>query len=68
MMAVKRLHERFEHNGATVQFRKLNVASHRLMHKSKDLWEGIDVFSEEDVEVENDPLVEKDHTRADSHF
>jgi SulP family sulfate permease len=68
MMAVKRLHERFEHNGATVQFRKLNVASHRLMHKSKDLWEGINVFSEEDVEVESDPLVEKDHTHADSHF
>lgn len=68
MMAVKRLHERFEHNGATVQFRKLNVASHRLMHKSKDLWEGINIFSEEDVEVENDPLVEKDHTHADSHF
>lgn len=68
MMALKRLHDRFKHHGATVQFRKLNVASHRLMHKSKSLWEGMDVFSEEDIEVTDDPLIEKDHTQAELHF
>lgn len=60
MMAVKRLHERFETNGATVEFRKLNVSSRRLMHKSQDLWEGVNVFIEENVDI-TDPLVEQDH-------
>jgi SulP family sulfate permease len=68
MMAIKRLHERFENNGATVQFRKLNVASRRLLHKSKDLWEGVDVFTDEEVKVEDDPLVRNDYTQANTHF
>lgn len=67
MMAIKRLHERFETNGATVKFQKLNVASRRLLHKSKDLWEGVNLFEEEEVIVENEPLVEKDH-RTDTHL
>lgn len=68
MMAIKRLHERFENNGATVQFRKLNVASRRLLHKSKDLWEGVDVFTDEEVKVEDDPLIRNDYTQANTHF
>lgn len=67
MMAVKRLHERFENNGATVKFQKLNVASRRLMHKSKDLWEGINIFEKEEVDVEDDPLVKVDHSK-DTHL
>ncbi len=69
MMAIKRLHERFENNGATsVHFQKLNVASRRLMHKSKDLWEGINVFTEEEVDVEDDPLIRIDHAHSDTHL
>jgi len=68
MMAVKRLHERFEVNGAKVTFQQLNVASRRLMHKSKDLWEGINVFSEEEILVEDDPLVKVDHYSKDTHL
>lgn len=68
MMAVKRLHERFEKNGCTVKFQKLNVSSRRLMHKSKSLWEGVSVFNEEKVDVENDPLVKIDHKHSDVHF
>ncbi len=67
MMAIKRLHDRFENNGATVHFQKLNVASMRLMHKSKDLWEGVNVFTESEVEVEDDPLVKVDH-KANTHL
>ena len=68
MMAIKRLHDRFEANGATVKFQKLNVSSRRLMHKSKDLWEGINVFEEEDVVIEDDPLMKQDHYATNSHF
>jgi SulP family sulfate permease len=68
MMAIKRLHERFENNDATVQFQKLNVASRRLMHKSKDLWEGVNVFTEEDVNVEDDPLVKHDHVHENTRM
>ena len=68
MMAIKRLHERFENNDATVQFQQLNVASRRLMHKSKDLWEGVNVFAEEDVDVEDDPLVKHDHVHENTHM
>jgi len=68
MMAIKRLHDRFENNGATAQFKNLNVASHRLMEKSKDLWEGVDMFTKEDVDVEHDVLVEQNHSNVDSHL
>jgi len=68
MMAIKRLHDRFVTNGATVKFQKLNVASRRLMHKSKDLWEGINVFEEENVVVEDYPLMRQDHYAGNTHL
>ena len=68
MMAIKKLHERFEANGATVKFLNLNVASHRLMAKGKDLWEGVNIFKKEDIEVENDPLVEQNHYDGNPHL
>lgn len=68
MMAIKRLHDRFVANGATVKFQKLNVSSRRLMHKSKDLWEGINVFEEEDVVIEDDPLMRQDHYAGNTHL
>ena len=49
------LHDRFENASSTVHFHKLTVASHRLMYKSKHLWEDINVFAEdeeEDLEAE----------------
>eukprot|EP00979_Chaetoceros_neogracilis_P004994 scaffold854_cov247-Chaetoceros_neogracile.AAC.3 len=51
-----------------VAFQKLNVASRRLMHKSKDLWEGINVFEEENVVVEDDPLMRQDHYAGNTHL
>lgn len=54
MAFIKRVHDRFDRNGTEVHFKQLNVKSHRLMAKSKKLWEGINVF-EEDSE-ENDKL------------
>jgi len=58
MVAVKALHERFESNGATsIVFERLSVSSHKLMMKSKKLWEGINLYSEEEVDVNDDPLV-----------
>ncbi len=68
MMAIKRLHERFEHNGAEVSFQKLNVSSQRLMHKSRDLWEGVNVMTEEKVDVEDDPLVKSDRMYENTHM
>ena len=67
MMAIKRIHEKLENNGATVKFRKLNVNSQKLMQKSKHLWENVNVFEEEEVDVEHDPLVEKSH-RENTHL
>lgn len=67
MMAIKRIHEKMENNGATVKFQKLNVSSRKMMQKSKHLWEGVNVFEEEVVEVEADPLVARSH-REDLHF
>ena len=67
MMAVKRIHERFENNGKAVVFKKLNVNSRKLLYKSKKLWENINIVHEEEVDVEDDPLIEKDH-REDAHF
>ncbi len=67
MMAIKRIHEKMENNGATVRFQKLNVNSRRMMYKSQRLWEGVNLFEEEEVVVEADPLVEKSH-REDTHL
>ena len=50
MVAIKTLHDRFENNGTTVHFKKLSVASHSLMSKSKKLWEGVNVFQEDDAD------------------
>mmetsp|Transcript_21490 Transcript_21490/g.26365 ORF Transcript_21490/g.26365 Transcript_21490/m.26365 type:complete len:660 (+) Transcript_21490:130-2109(+) len=67
MMAIKRIHDKLENNGATVRFQKINVNSRKLMYKSKDLWENVNVFEEEEINVEHDPLVEAKHY-GDSHF
>jgi len=64
MMAIKKLHSRFENNGAKATFQNLNVASHRLMKKGEDLWEGIEIFGKEDFN-QNDPLVGVDHYEKD---
>mmetsp|Transcript_19411 Transcript_19411/g.29076 ORF Transcript_19411/g.29076 Transcript_19411/m.29076 type:complete len:663 (+) Transcript_19411:302-2290(+) len=61
MMAIKRIHEKMENNGATVKFQKLNVSSRKLMYKSKHLWENVNIFEEEKVDVEHDVLVEQNH-------
>lgn len=59
MVAIKALHDRFENNDCTVKFESLAVASHKLMMKSASLWEGVDVFKQEDYE--EDPLVQRPH-------
>jgi SulP family sulfate permease len=64
MMAIKRIHDKLKANGAKVKFQKLNVSSRKLMAKSKHLWENVNIFEEEDVNVETDPLVEKSHRDA----
>lgn len=61
MMAIKRINTNLERNGATVKFQKLNVTSRKLMYKSKELWENVNIFEEEKVDVEHDPLVEPNH-------
>lgn len=67
MMAIKRIHDKLEANGAKVKFQKLNVSSRKMMQKSKHLWEGVNVFEEEEVNVESDPLVERSH-REELHL
>ena len=66
MIALKKLHEKFENAGVTqVKFEKLSVASHQMMKKSEDLWEELNVFVHQ--EIEEDPSmtthlhVEKQH-------
>ena len=56
MVTIKAIHERLSKAGCTVKFEKLTASSHRLMNKSMRLWEGINVFAEEDkLDFENDP-------------
>jgi len=58
MVTIKAIHERLGKAGCTVKFEKLTASSHRLMNKSMRLWEGINVFAEEDkLDFENDPLI-----------
>lgn len=57
MVAIKKLHERFDNNDATVKFQSLNVSSHRLMMKGEHIWEGVNIYKEDDLEFEDDPLV-----------
>jgi len=58
MVTIKMIHERFERNGCTVKFEKLSASSHRLMEKSTDLWEGVNVFKmEEMLDFETDPHI-----------
>merc|ERR1711862_917527 len=56
MVTIKAIHERLERAGCNVKFEKLTATSHRLMDKSKNLWEGVNAFEvEEKLEFENDP-------------
>jgi len=62
MMAIKRLHDRLKKGGATnVRFENLRVSSHRLMTKGQDLWEGVNIVQGEEFNVDQDPIVSKDH-------
>ena len=54
MVALKKIHEKFEKAGATsVQFEKLSVASHQMIKKGENLWQELNVF--EQVEIVEDP-------------
>lgn len=56
MVALKKLHERFENAGATsVKFEKLSMASHRMIMKGETLWEEMNIY--EHKELEEDPGV-----------
>ena len=59
MVAIKALHDRFEHVGATVHFEKLTVSSHRLLMKGKKLWEGVNVYEDEELAEDSfeDPAI-----------
>merc|ERR1719157_481670 len=57
MVAIKRLHERFENNGCEVQFQSLTVSSHKLMIKGEHLWEGVNIYKDAPLDFEEDPLV-----------
>uniref|UniRef100_A0A7S2W1I0 STAS domain-containing protein n=1 Tax=Eucampia antarctica TaxID=49252 RepID=A0A7S2W1I0_9STRA len=68
MMALKKLHERFDGYGCTVKFEKLTPSSHSLLVKSKDMFEEINIFMVENVDVQNDPLIEHSKIKSDAHF
>lgn len=57
MVAIKKLHERFENSGATVVFQSLSVASHKLMVKGEHLWEGVNIYKDNPLDFEADPTV-----------
>lgn len=67
MVAIKKLHERFENAGATVKFQKFSVSSHRLMMKGEHLWEGVTILQENDLDFESDPLVTT-HLHVDKSY
>lgn len=57
MVAIKKLSERFNNNGSTVLFQRLNVASHKLMMKGEHIWEGVNLYKEGDLTFHDDPHV-----------
>ena len=57
MVAIKKLHERFENAGASARFQSLSVATHKLMMKGEHLWEGVHIYKDEALDFESDPLV-----------
>jgi len=54
MVFIRTLHDRFERNGTVVHFKQLTVASHKLMSKSKNLWEEVNIYQEDDDEIESE--------------
>jgi len=66
MVALKKLHERFENAGATsVKFEKLSMESHRMIMKGENLWEEMNVY--EHKEIEEDPGVTSHLHTEDRH-
>lgn len=57
MVAIKKLHERFENANAKVAFQSLTVASHKLMVKGEHLWEGVNIYKDVPLDFEDDPHV-----------
>jgi len=66
MVAIKKVHERLENNGASVKFQSLSVASHKLMMKGEHLWEGVDIYQDAPLDFVADPLVHS-HLHIESH-
>lgn len=57
MVAIKKLSERFDNNGATCSFQKLTVSSHKLMMKGEHIWENVNIYKEGDLTFHDDPHV-----------
>ena len=66
MVAIKKLHERFDNSGATVVFQSLSVASHKLMVKGEHLWEGVNIYKDAPLDFEADPTVHT-HLHVESY-
>lgn len=67
MMAIKRLNDKFVHNDVKVVFKNLKVSTHRMLMKSKDMWENVEMYDTEDVDVK-DPLVNRNPYSEDTHL
>jgi len=70
MMAIKKLHERMDGFGCHVAFEKLTPSSHKLLLKSNDMLEEINIFQIQDIgnDIEHDPLIEHSNLQSDAHF
>ena len=67
MMAIKRLNDKFVNNDVKVVFKNLKVSTHRMLMKSKDMWENVEIYTTEDVGV-MDPLVDKNPYSENVHL
>jgi len=68
MVFIRTLHDRFERNGTAVHFKNLNVASHKLMAKAKNLWEEVNIYQEETEEIEEEAQDERLAIHADNPY
>lgn len=66
MVAIKKIHERYEHVGSKVKFQSLTVASHNLMTKGEHLWEGVNIYKDIPLDFEDDPHIHS-HLHVESH-
>jgi len=67
MMAIKRLNDKFVNSDVKAVFVNLKVSTHRMLMKSKDLWEDVEMYSSEDVDV-TDPLVNRNPFSEEVHL